>query len=153
MNLKEPDQPVLFLERWRLVRKRTIGFLKEIPERDRTGLAWEGGRSVVETVAHLIATQDAVLRGLSTDAFTFDESESMAAREDWEGLLAKGRELDRDLVELLDSVSSEWWTSVSAHGLTRGEWLWQMLEHEIHHRAQIPVIIRIAGGVPPRIYP
>lgn len=153
MNLQEPDQAVLFLERWRLVRKRTVDVLEEISERDRTGRAWEGGRSVAETLAHLIATQDAVLRGLSTDVFTFDESESMASREDWEGLLAKGRRLDDDLVELLGSVSSEWWTSASAHGLTRGEWLWQMLEHEIHHRAQIPVMIRVAGGVPPKIYP
>lgn len=153
MSRQEPDRAVLFLERWRFVRERTLGVLEEISERDRTRRAWDGGRSVIETAAHLIATQDAVLRGLSTDVFTFAESESMASREEWAGLVAKGRELDGALDELIDSVSSEWWSAASAHGLTRGEWLWQMLEHEIHHRAQIPVIIRIAGGVPPRIYP
>ena len=151
MGRQEPEFAV-FSARWRNVRARTFAILDKIPKRHRTARVWSGGRSVLEVVAHLTAAQRAILDGLESGSIRFGTAEADAAERGWDELLADARDLDQTLERILLDKPAHWWNEEISDGLSRSTWLWEMLEHEIHHRAQIPLAIRVNGGVPPRIY-
>lgn len=80
--------------------------------------------------------------------------------DDWNELLARFESANRDYRNLIAGASEED-LKVKVHfmvgpktfgEITRRDWLWFLLHDEIHHRGQLSVYLRAAGGKVPSIY-
>jgi uncharacterized damage-inducible protein DinB len=104
-------------------------------------------------IAHLFAAQRSIVSGLEEGTFPWKENGTLVERMTIEELSEMGRNLDASLATLLDGRDEKWLDEVVGdYELSRDEWLWAMLEHEIHHCGQISLTIRLAGGTPAKIF-
>lgn len=112
-----------------------------------------GTRTIGELISHMFACQATVLRGLTTDEFPWREDEETFRGTSLDVLLERARDMDAALQQLVRAADANWFTSVPAgYKLDRRQWLWETLEHEIHHTGQLASMIRLAGGEPARIF-
>ena len=112
-----------------------------------------GVRSIGAIASHMFACQATVLTGLANGEFHWKENEARFAGMSLDAMLEISRDLDAMLVGLVTEADDVWLDAVpTGYSLTRSAWLWETLEHEIHHTGQIATLIRLAGGVPARIF-
>ena len=139
------------LERYRGVTLQTLDLVPEekISWRPATGL-----RSFAEQFLHIAQTEDFYTRGLFTDDWNMaryarpalEIVREMARNKLYEVrafTLARLDELDPSQLgspRLVPGIPVPW--------PTRG-WLWYLIEHEVHHKAQLALYFREIGMTPP----
>jgi uncharacterized damage-inducible protein DinB len=141
----------VFFRRWTSIHSKTLGFMAAIPEELLGFTPQQGYRTVEEMVRHLLATEQAIIGGLENGDFRWSEAEEAMRVIPWRSLAMVATDLDARLAAVAGSSSDEW-LEESGPGsvLSRGEWLWQLLEHEVHHRGQLSLMLRLGGtGMPP----
>ena len=82
------------------------------------------------------------------------------APEDWSELLAALEKAHKEFRAVVEAASEEeleeqvhFFTAPKTMGpITKHEWLWFLLHDQIHHRGQLSVYLRMAGGKLPSIY-
>ena len=107
-----------------------------------------------QQLLHIIQTEDCFARGLFDDDWQLDRlrfPKPQPSKEDLRQLFVNVRaETLRHLNRLrdadLDAVKRHGFATVEA---TVRSWLWFILEHEIHHKAQLSEYLRMLGKVPP----
>lgn len=110
-------------------------------------------RALQHQIAHLFAAQRSIISGLDEGTFPWKENGTLVERMTIEELTELGRNLDASLATLLEGREDAWLAEVVGdYDLSREEWLWALLEHEIHHCGQLSLTIRLAGGTPAKIF-
>ena len=147
------DEKALFLERWRKSRTRFFALIGSLPGLDAQFRPTAEYRNLTEQLAHVIAAQRTIIAGLEDGEFPWRENNALAGRMSIDELLELAHNLDATLNDLLSHRDTAWFDGDSGSvALTRREWLWLMLEHEIHHAGQLSMSIRLAGGTPAKIF-
>lgn len=143
----------LFLERWSQSRARTRAMIDSVAEEALESAPGPGVRSIRETITHLLACESTVISGLVTGVFPWKEDLERFGNASVGAALEMARDLDAALVQLIRESADEWFGEVPPGStITRRQWLWESLEHEIHHTGQLAMMIRMAGGEPARIF-
>lgn len=138
-------------ERYRGV---TLQILDLIPD-DK--LAWrplDGQRSFAEQLLHIAQVHEFYLLGLFLNDWNFDRVKPVAQplnrAELREKLTAVGKLASEHLASLdparLDAVMTV--PNVPVPWTLR-DWLWYVVQHEVHHKAQLALYLRKIGVVPP----
>lgn len=141
----------LIARRWRSVREATVAFLSALTPSVHALSISEDSRPVGAMARHIVASAETVLAGIERGSFSWDRGEREFGTLDWSLLLERASGMPSRLAALLDQRSDSW-LGEEIEGLSRADWLWQAMEHEIHHRAQISTILRHHGVEPPRLY-
>ena len=153
MSAKTDELSVLreHLERMRAVTLQTLDLVPD------DLLGWkpmEGLRSFAETFLHIAQTEDFYVRGLfqqGWDMARFARPQGEITRE---MLLSKMAEVRARTLEDLDRLAAAALDApITVPGIPvpwplRG-WLWYLVEHEMHHKAQLALYLRHIGVVPP----
>lgn len=142
-----------FLRRWEKTRGRTVALIASIGEVDPMFKPAPEYRTLQHQVAHLFAAQRSIVSGLEEGTFPWKENAAIVERMTIDELSEMGRNLDASLAKLLEERDDPWYEEVIGdYNLSRDEWLWALLEHEVHHCGQISLTIRLAGGTPAKIF-
>ena len=124
-----------------------------VPESAMNFATGVGARTIRETILHLFACQSTVLSGLSTGVFPWKQEAARFDTMSADVALEIARDIDASFVQLVREAEDSWFSEVPAgYSLERRQWLWESLEHEIHHTGQLAILIRMAGGEPARIF-
>ena len=148
----------------RVVRKNTIQTALEIPEDKYDFVPAEGCRTVRAMLAHIAR--------IPTFSYLFHREQRGTTLQgfDWAGFMAGAAAFEAtprskdELIALLTATGEEyasWVETVTPAFLnetytdptgqnpkTRFEFLLGVKEHEMHHRAQLMLVLRMLGGVP-----
>jgi uncharacterized damage-inducible protein DinB len=147
-----------FSRQWQIETEGTLALMRALPRGSYDFRPDPGGRSMGELAWHLAEIDAYVTLGIDRGAFVFDEKPPNIQRPKTIEALAPGFEqvhadalarvarlADSDLERTIQYVNGERWTV--------GELLWRkLLMHAVHHRAQLMLLCRLAGGVPPALY-
>lgn len=116
------------------------------------------GRSIGELAWHLSEIDACLTFGIAEGRFSFEDEPPDLKRPREIRLLAPGyRRVHEQAVARLSNIQNDQLDRVvtffDGRQLTLREVLWdQLLHHLIHHRAQLVLLCRMAGGIPPGIY-
>ncbi len=148
----------------RTVRKNTIQVAEDIPEDKYDFVPATGARSVRQMLAHIAqipALQYDVHRDRRANSLQgYDWMEFMAKAAAFEAaprtkaeIIALLRETGEQFASWVETLSpaflNETFTdSMGQNPKTRFESMLSVKEHEMHHRAQLMLILRMVGGVP-----
>ena len=108
-------------------------------------------RSLHEQIAHILAARESIVGGLSTGDFNWKSDYAEYQARSIDEMLAAIEAADAKLQGVVE-MNDERWLAEVVPPLSRTEWLWAMLEHEIHHVGQISMTIHLAGGRPAAIF-
>jgi uncharacterized damage-inducible protein DinB len=139
------------LERFRSV---TLQTLEWVPE-DRLG--WspkEGLRNFAENFLHMARVEEYYARGLLTGQWDMERYFARPAaltREALRQVLQETRTVTLTGLENLDPARLDERVTVPDVPVdwTLRSWLWYLVEHEVHHKAQLALYLREVGVVPP----
>ncbi len=148
----------------RTVRKNTIQVAEDIPEEQYGFVPAPGCRSVAATLAHIVQTP-----ALQYDVHRDRRADTLQGY-DWGAFMGKLQAFERtprtkaELIALLRESGEAYATWVESltpaflnetftdptgqNPKTRFESLLSVKEHEMHHRAQLMLMLRLVGGVP-----
>jgi len=116
------------------------------------------GRSIGELAWHLSEIDACLTFGIAEDRFSFEDTPPNLARPRELELLAPGyRRIHQEAAARLDGLPpadlDRAVTFFDGRQLTVRQVLWnELLHHLIHHRAQLVLLCRMAGGAPPGLY-
>ena len=149
---------------FRTVRKNTVQVARDIPEEHYDFVAAPGCRTVRAMFAHIASAP-----GLQLDMHR-DRMLTTLQGYDWGTLIAVGAAFEAtprtkdEIITLLErtgEVFAAWLAGLSDDLLnqtytdpagqnpkTRCESIMSVKEHEMHHRAQLMLILRLVGGIP-----
>jgi uncharacterized damage-inducible protein DinB len=154
--------PTTELERFRAVWDMEAGLtarlLEAIPADKYDFRPDPGGRSVGEMAWHLAEVEGYLSDGLSKGAVTFQDLPPNLKRPREVKQLAPGyRQVHQDAVARLaglkDADLDREIPFAGDRRLSIRDCLWgALLMHLIHHRGQLSLMVRLAGGTPPGIY-
>jgi uncharacterized damage-inducible protein DinB len=147
-----------FRATWDREAKSTIGLLEALPADQYDFRPDPKGRSIGEMAWHLSEIDGCLSFGVAERRFRFEDTLPELVRPREIRLLAPGyrkvhelavaRLQKLDMKQLDDSV-----TFFDGQPMTIRQVLWEaLLHHLIHHRAQLVLLCRMAGGKPPGIY-
>jgi uncharacterized damage-inducible protein DinB len=116
-----------------------------------------GGRSLGEIAWHLSEIEGYISHGITQGAVTFQEAPPNMQRPREVRLLAPGyRQVHEEAVARLADLTEpqlDRELPFTARRMPIRDILWgAMLMHLIHHRGQLSLLCRLAGGTPPGIY-
>ncbi len=139
------------LERFREVTRQTLDWVPE----DK--LAWapkEGLRSFAENFLHIARTEEYYAHGLLGGDWNMERYFARPAALGKEPLLLILRETRAYTLSALDRLDgARLDEQVSVPDIpvswTLRAWLWFLVEHEVHHKAQLALYLREVGVVPP----
>lgn len=143
---------------WNAEAERTIGILEALPDDHYDFRPDPGGRSIGEMAWHLCEIEACLTYGLEVGRFAFEDEPPNLARPRETRLLAPGfRRIHEEAVARLDALEpariDETITYFDGQKMTVRAMLWEaLLHHLIHHRAQLVLLCRQAGGSPPGLY-
>jgi len=139
------------LERYRGV---TLQTLDMVPEEK---LAWYPSRaqfSFADQFAHIAQTEEFYARGLFTgdwDRSRLDAPKARLAKDELRRKLEEARQYTLEKLAALQPAQLD--AVVTVPGVPvqwpLRSWLWYMLEHEIHHKAQLALYLRQIDLMPP----
>lgn len=143
-----------FLRRWSAGQARLESMLERVTPEVRDFAPREGHRTTAGLVNHVLAARVAILDGLQNGEFRFAEVDAELGAAAVDEAASRSRKLYREVQDVVRNAQAEWFSERAdrKHALNREEWLWEMLEHEIHHVGQIGLCIRLAGGEPAPIF-
>lgn len=148
------DRLSVFHEHWQRYRAVTLHTLEFIPE---NRLGWRPSRderSFAEVFAHIAAIEDFYVHGLATGAWEFGRAQIASLPSTREGLSTLLREQRRRAEATLATIDE---AKLDQPGNVPGipvawpvdSWLWYVVEHEVHHKAQLAIYLRAIGIEPP----
>jgi len=142
---------------WNMEAQLTNRLLETLPPDQYDFRPDPGGRSLGEMAWHLAEIDGYISYGLSKGAVTFQEAPPNMQRPKEVKLLAPGyRRVHDDAVARLANLTEDQLDTEITFADRRmpiRDILWgTMLMHLIHHRGQLSLMCRLAGGTPPGIY-
>jgi uncharacterized damage-inducible protein DinB len=156
-----PDRKELetFRSVWEAETANTIRVLESIPEGAYDFRPDPAGRSIGEMAWHLAEVDACIIYGVSTMHFAYSDPVphlEKRPREAAQLAPAFARVHARSL-ELLAGVTADKLDTeiqfADGRGMTVRDVLWiEILHHTIHHRGQLALLCRMAGGSPPGLY-
>jgi uncharacterized damage-inducible protein DinB len=147
-----------FLKQWERETAGTLALMDALPRDQYDFRPDAGGRSVGELAWHLAEVDAYVSLGIERGSFAFDVKPPHIERptsvdglapgfrlvhQDAAARVARLRDSDMDR-EILYADGQRW---------TIRDLLWRkLLLHAVHHRGQLTLLCRLAGGVPPGLF-
>jgi uncharacterized damage-inducible protein DinB len=144
-------------EIWNAEAARTVRVLEAIPRDAYDFRPDAGGRSIGEMAWHLAEGDAYNSVGVAEGSFSRNMRPPGIDRPKEVAALAPGyARIQREAVERIKGVSEEqletpiqFWSGDKMRGM---DVLWGAIYHNIHHRGQLSLMIRLAGGVAPGVY-
>ena len=147
-----------FLEVWDEEARKTGAMLRSLPDGKYDFRPDAGGRSLGELAWHLAETDAYMTYGIERGAFEMGAKPPGIERPKTIGELAPGFErIHADAVQRVRKLNAADLDRQSmvftGSPVTTRQILWTMLlHHQIHHRGQLSVLCRLAGGRTPALY-
>jgi uncharacterized damage-inducible protein DinB len=147
-----------FLRHWERETEGTIALLSALPADQYDFRPDAGGRSVGELAWHLAEADAYVSLGIERAEFKFDVRPPNIERPGTIETLAPAFRVvhDEAAVRVSRLRPEDWKREIRyADGelWTIGDLLWRkLLMHSVHHRGQLMLLCRLAGGVPPALF-
>jgi uncharacterized damage-inducible protein DinB len=148
----------LFLAVWNAEAARTITLMESLPPDQYHFRPDPQGRSVGELSWHLSEIDACLTFAIQHDRFRYEDEPPHLKRPPETALLAPGyrrihEEAVARLATLTDADLDHQVTYFDGRRLSIREVLWdQLLRHLVHHRGQLVLLCRMAGGMPPGLY-
>jgi uncharacterized damage-inducible protein DinB len=146
-----------FRQVWDMEAQLTMQLLDSLPT-DRYDFRPDpGGRSVGEMAWHLAEIEGYISYGIAKGAVTFQEAPPNLQRPREVRLLASGyRQVhDEAVARVADLTEAQLDRELpfADQRMTIRDLLWgAIVSHVVHHRGQLSLMCRLAGGTPPGIY-
>lgn len=143
---------------WNAEAERTLRLLEVLPVDQYDFRPDPKGRSIGELAWHLSEIDACLSLGLVLGRFSFEDEPPHLKRPREVGLLAPGyRRVHEEAVARIETLHDDQLSRTvsffDGSRITLREVLWdQLLHHLIHHRAQLVLLCRMAGGMPPGLY-
>ena len=142
---------------WDVEAQLTTKLLEALPTTKYDFRPDPGGRSLGEMAWHLSEIEGYISYGITKGAVTFQEAPPNMTRPREVKLLAPGyRRVHEEAAARLASLTEQDLDREVAFAdrrMTLRDMLWgAILMHLIHHRGQLSLLCRLAGGTPPGIY-
>jgi len=156
--MTHPNEIDTFRAVWNSEAQNTIRLLEALPIDQYDFRPDPKGRSIGELAWHLSEIDACLTFGIAEGRFSFEDEPPDLERPREIRLLAPGyRRVHEQAVARLRNVQNDQLdravTFFDGRQLTIREVLWdQLLHHLIHHRAQLVLLCRMAGGTPPGLY-
>ena len=153
--MNHPNEIDTFRAVWQSEAENTIRLLKALPTDQYDFRPDPKGRSIGELAWHLSEIDACLTFGIAEGRFSLEDEPPDLKRPREIKLLAPGfRRVHEQAVNRLRNIQNEQLDRVvtffDGHQLTIRAVLWdQLLHHLIHHRAQLVLLCRMAGGTPP----
>jgi uncharacterized damage-inducible protein DinB len=148
-----------FLAVWNSEADKTVSVLESLPDDQYDFRPDAKGRSIGEMAWHLSEIDACLSYGVAEHRFSYtDEVPHLEKRPKETKLLAPGYcRVHEASVKALAGVDNSQLddaiTFSDGRKMTIRDVLWtELLHHHIHHRAQLALLCRMAGGTPPGIY-
>ena len=146
-----------FLAAWEQEAARSQRLLESLPADQYDFRPDPKGRSLGELAWHLAEIDGFIADGVAKGAFDFNAKLAGLERPRTIAALAPGyRVVHRDAVAKIAALEpGELDRSIEFMGppVRAGQLLWDaLLHHAIHHRGQLVLMVRLAGGVPPGLF-
>ena len=147
----------MFLGTWEHEAKSTDRLLSALPATQYDFRPDPKGRSLGELAWHLAEIDAYMSRGVAAGKFNFEEKVPGLERPKSVVELAPGYKRVHaaavTTVKALKPEQLEKTTDFMGRPMRNGDILWNvLLHHAIHHRGQLVLLTRLAGGVPPGMY-
>ena len=156
--MTHPNEVETFLAAWNAEAQDTLRLLEALPPDQYDFRPDPKGRSIGEMAWHLSEIDACLSFGIALGRFRFEDDPPDLKRPREIKLLAPGyRRVHEQAVARLDSLTNDQLedtvTFFDGRRLTIRRVLWsELLHHLIHHRAQLVLLCRMAGGTPPGLY-
>ena len=143
---------------WHSEAQRTIRVLEALPATQYDFRPDPKGRSIGELAWHLSEIDACLTFAIQHDRFRFEDDPPNLKRPREATLLAPGyRRIHEEAVARLATLTEadldRQVTYFDGRRLSIREVLWgQLLRHLVHHRGQLVLLSRMAGGTPPGLY-
>jgi uncharacterized damage-inducible protein DinB len=147
-----------FLAVWNAEATRTSTLMESLPPDQYDFRPDPQGRSIGELSWHLSEIDACLTFAIQHDRFRFEDEPPNLKRPRETALLAPGyRRIHEEAVArlaiLTDADLDRQVTYFDGRSLSIREVLWdQLLRHLVHHRGQLVLLCRMAGGTPPGLY-
>ena len=147
-----------FLAVWNAEAERTIRLMESLPTDQYDFRPDPDGRSIGELAWHLSEIDACLSFGIELRRFRLEDEPPDLKRPREIALIAPGyRRIHQQAVARLESLTPEQLdesvTYFDGRTLTIREILWeQLIHHLIHHRGQLVLLCRQAGGAPPGLF-
>ena len=147
-----------FREVWASEAARTIKVMESLPRDQYDFRPDPKGRSIGELAWHLSEIDACLSFGIAEGRFRFEDEPPNLKRPREVELLAPGYRRIHDeamarLARLEDRDLDQSVTFFDGRQLTVRDVLWsELLRHAVHHRGQLILLCRMAGGTPPGVY-
>jgi uncharacterized damage-inducible protein DinB len=146
-----------FRKVWDMEANFTTKLLEALPSDQYDFRPDPGGRSLGEMAWHLSEIEGYISYGITKGAVTFQEAPPNMQRPREMRLLAPGyRRVHEEAVARLADLNADQLDreiQFADRRMTIRDVLWgAILMHLIHHRGQLSLLCRLAGGTPPGIY-
>ena len=146
-----------FRKVWDMEAQLTTQLLESLPANQYDFRPDAGGRSLGEMAWHLSEIEGYISYGITKGAVTFQEAPPNLQRPREVGLLAPGyRQVHEEAVARLANLTEadlDREMPFADRRMPMRDMLWgAILMHLVHHRGQLSLMCRMAGGTPPGIY-
>ena len=156
--MTQQNETQMFREVWNAEAARTVTLLESLPSSQYDFRPDPQGRSIGELAWHLSEIDACLTFAIEHDRFRLEDEPPNLKRPREIALLAPGyrrihEEAVARLASLTDAALDRVVTYFDGSSLSVREVLWdQLLRHLVHHRGQLVLLCRMAGGTPPGLY-
>jgi len=156
--MSDTHQLDTFRSVWNAEAERTVQVLSALPDGQYDFRPDPDGRSIGEMAWHLSEIDACLSYGIVLGRFRFEDEPPNLKRPRELAALAPGyQRIHQEAVSRLDGLADVDLDRTAQYfdgrTVTYREILWnELLHHLIHHRAQLMLLVRMAGGTPPGLY-